>query len=69
MPGGIEQGGRDVLGFKERVIREEFLTARSMGNEVENVAHPQAVAADARSTAAFARFDCDTFQERFIARV
>jgi len=37
LPGGIEQGGRDVLGFKEWVICENFLTARSMGNQIENV--------------------------------
>ena len=67
MPGGIKQGGRDVLGFKERVIRENFLTARAMGNQVEKVAHPQAVAADAWPTTAFARFDGDTVQEVQVA--
>ena len=63
MAGGVKQGGGDVFGFKERVIREDFLTARTVRDQVKNVTDPQAEASDARPSATFPGFDSDSVED------
>ena len=62
-PHGVEEHGLDVSRFEEGIIGEDFLVRSARREEFQHVHHAQARPADARAPAAFARLDCDAFEE------
>jgi hypothetical protein len=62
LPRCIFERGRDVIGFEQRVIGENFLAAGTRGQQVEYVFDSAAKAAQARPPAAHGRIDCHSVQ-------
>jgi len=60
---GVGDGGQNVLGFKKRVIRENFLVAGVVTQEIEDIRDAYAFAPNAGLSAAFTRLDCYPFQQ------
>lgn len=69
LPRGVEERGLDVSRFEERIVREDFLVRCARREEFQHIHHTQARPADAGTPAAFARFDCDAFEEWHVQRL
>ena len=69
LPRGAEEGGLDVSRFEKRIVREDFLVRCARREEFQNIQDTEACPADARMPAAFARFDCDAFEEWHVRRL
>lgn len=63
LPGRIGQGGGDVFRFQKSVIRQDFLARCASGDEIQDIADSDAVAANARPTTALAGLNGDTFEQ------
>ena len=62
LPGGILDGGENVLPLKEGIIGENFFVGSSRGKQIEDVRDAHAKAADTRASAALAFLDGDPLQ-------
>jgi hypothetical protein len=60
LPGSVEDGGGDVVGFKERVVAEDFRVGRSRGEKVQYITHANALAANAWPASAHGGVDGDS---------
>jgi hypothetical protein len=49
---GVLQAGFDVFGLKVRQLGQNFLRGQAMGQEIKDIDHANAHAADARASAA-----------------
>jgi hypothetical protein len=59
----IAECGRDILIFKKGIVGKNLFPRRSCRDQIQNITHPQAVAANAWPASALALFDGDAFQE------
>ena len=64
LSGGVEKRGLDVSLFEERIVPEDFPVGSARREEFQHVHDAEARSADARASAALARFDCDALEER-----
>ena len=62
LPGGIEQGGLDVLRLKKGVVAENLLVGGAGSEKLEQIHDAKPGAADAGTPATFAGFDGDAFE-------
>ena len=62
LPGRVEERGGDVLRLEERIVAQNLLVGGAGGEELEQIHHPKAGAADARTPTAFPGFDGDAFE-------
>ena len=60
LPGGILNGGQDILAFEVRVILQYLVKRRSGAQQFKHVAHPNPHAPDAGSTTTLRVVDCYT---------
>jgi hypothetical protein len=59
----VFDGRQNILAFKERIVRQNFLVRRARAQQIKNIrdAHPHA--ANARTPAAFSRLDGDALEQ------
>ena len=62
-PGGVGDGGEDVLTLEGGVILQDFFRARTVAQQVEDVCHANALAPDAGFPPALARLHRDAIQQ------
>ena len=58
----VEERGRDVLGLEECIVAQDLLMRGAGSEELKQIHHAKASAADARPTATLAGFDGDPFE-------
>lgn len=63
LPGGISECRCDILIFKEGVVRKDLLPGGACRNQIEHVAHPEAMAPDAGTSATFAGLNRDSLKQ------
>ena len=63
LPGGVSDGGKNVLTLQERIIFEDLLKRGSGAEELENVRDADACAADAWTSTALAFLDGDALKK------
>ena len=57
--GGEFEAGTQVVGLKKRIVGQDFLPAGTVGEQLQNIFHAQAITANAGTSAALAGFDRD----------
>jgi len=62
LKGCVLNGCQDIFPFKKRVIGENFFKGRVGTQEVQNIRHSDAQAANARPAPAFARLDSNPLE-------
>jgi hypothetical protein len=62
--GGEFEAGTQVVGLKERVVVQDFFPAGTVGEQLQNIFHAQAITANAGTSAALAGFDRDAREKR-----
>ena len=60
LPGGVINGGQNVIAHEERVILQDFLKGSAGAEEFQDVRDPDALAADAGAAAALLGVDGDS---------
>jgi hypothetical protein len=63
LPGGVSDGGKNVIALQERIVLEDLLKRGSGAQELENVRDADALAADAWTTTALAFLDGDALKK------
>jgi hypothetical protein len=67
--GGVGEGGGDVLRLQEGIVFQNFLAVGSCGDEVQDVADPHPIAANAGSSATFAGLGGDAIEQVHEGRI
>jgi len=60
LPGGIRDGGEDVVKLEERIIPKDFFVGSPGTQKLQDICHPDSLSANARLPAALAGFDGDS---------
>ena len=58
----LKHGG-DVVGFKIRIVRDDFVATGTGSKQIQHVTHADAHATNARATTALLRVERDAVQE------
>jgi len=61
--GSVEQPGLDILRLQKWIVSQNLFAGRAGGEQLQQVDHPEAGVADARSSAALLRIDSDAVKE------
>jgi hypothetical protein len=63
LPGGVFNGGKDVVALQEGVVFEDFFERSAGAEELEHVGNANALAPDAGASAALAFLDGDALEQ------
>ena len=63
---GVLQAGLDVFRLQVRQLLENLLRGQPIGEQIQDIRHPDAHSANAGVSAALGRIGCDSFQARNI---